>query len=118
MNKDKNMTNTREDDMLRTLIKRDLPYAPPSPWFTKKVLNRLPERKRRIASYCEYAVYLLALAAVIAYGVKLYQNAMLSPVITVADITVGVTVAGIFAALLWSVISPFVYSRKGMGRIQ
>ncbi len=116
MNKDidKNMDTGGEDELLRNLIKKDLPYAPPSPWFTKKVLNKLPERRRRIASYCEYAVYLLALGAVTAYGIKLFKAVMSAPVITVSDITVGITVAGIFTALIWSIISPFANSGKSI----
>ena len=38
--------------------------APDNPWFVRKVMNRLPERKPRQYVWIEYVVYLIALVAV------------------------------------------------------
>lgn len=44
------------DRHLSQLIKHNLLEAPPSPWFTRKVLNRLPERKIKVASLVELSL--------------------------------------------------------------
>lgn len=45
---------------LRELFKTNLPEAPRSPWFTRKVLNRLPERSVSRYRWIENAAYIVA----------------------------------------------------------
>lgn len=53
-----------DDKQFSELLKRQLPQAPHSPWFTRKVINRLPDRS---TSGIERAAYLLGALAVVAY---------------------------------------------------
>lgn len=55
-----NMDNNIDEARLRNLI-GSLPQAEVSPWFTRRVLNRLPDRRKKIAGRIEYVVYLVAL---------------------------------------------------------
>ena len=76
------------DDKFRSLIKDSFHQAPPSPWFTKKVLNRLPEKRRSAAAWIEYAIYLVATIVAAAYTFHAYNTMISSSVITVGDMTI------------------------------
>lgn len=74
-----------KDDQLKQLFNDTLPQAPRNPWFVKKVMNRLPE-KRRASSYSwiEYASYILSV--LLLGGFALHQGYGLSKA---AEVTVG-----------------------------
>ena len=41
------------DDALRRAFQKGLPDAPVTAWFTRKVMNRLPSRRRRMLNGME-----------------------------------------------------------------
>ena len=74
-----------KDEQLKQLFKETLPEVPRNPWFVKKVMNRLPE-KRSASSYSwiEYGAYILAVLLLGGFG--LYQGYGLTKV---AEVTIG-----------------------------
>lgn len=80
------MRNPIDDNKLRDRVKRDLPEAPHNPWFAKKVMNRLPERKNNIASIIEYAGFIIAAIILGFYWYMLVSNTAQSNAIMVKDI--------------------------------
>lgn len=98
------------EEGLKQLFGR-LPEAEINPWFTRRVLNRLPERRRRMAGRIEYAVYIIALLWMIGSGVwYLYAS-------TPTGLTVGVLLnyiawLGIVGSLVYALIEPRIYAIK------
>lgn len=81
------MRNSRIDDSpLREIIKRDLPEASHNPWFTKKVMNRLPQRKNNTASVIEHAGFIIAAIILGLYWCMLVSNTAQSDAIVMKDI--------------------------------
>lgn len=52
------MKKNKEDVELREFLKTELPRPGENPWFTRKVINRLPEHKRNYV-WIEHLVYLV-----------------------------------------------------------
>ena len=42
------MIKNIDDTELKQLLKKELPKAPENPWFTRKVMNRLPEKEFKV----------------------------------------------------------------------
>lgn len=55
------------DDELRKAFHRGLPEAPVTAWFTRKVMNRLPVRRRRMLSLLEWVTYGVSAAALLVF---------------------------------------------------
>lgn len=82
--------------------------APDNPWFVRKVMNRLPERKPRQYVWIEYVVYLIALVAV---GVAWWfyaDKVMESGVITVYDMLIFATLTLLSILVPASFVEPLV----------
>ena len=75
-----------DDDRLRKLFRKELPDAPRSLWFTRKVMNRLPERRGRAVSILEIVVGVIAAIVLVAYWIGFYRSIASSQVITVGDV--------------------------------
>ena len=56
-----------KDEQLKELFKESLPQAPGNPWFVKKVMNRLPEKRSTGIEYAAYIAAILLLGAFAAY---------------------------------------------------
>lgn len=57
------------DRLIASRMQADLPDAPANEWFTPRVMNRLPERRRSPAAILlQWACYLLSLAALATGG--------------------------------------------------
>ncbi len=95
------------DRELRDMLQRNRLTAPPSPWFTRKVMNRLPERRVRLVSYIEYGLYLAAIAVTVIFAVTGIKNIFNSGVVTIGDLTNIGLYAGLFIGELYLLISPW-----------
>lgn len=82
----KDMKQNKTDELLREAFKSQLPQAPKSPWFTRKVMNRLPQRHRRHIYIIEWIGYIVAVAILIAYWIGLYRDVTSAKVITMNDV--------------------------------
>ncbi len=52
-----------DDNLLKQTLRQGAFKADKNPWFTKKVINRLPEKQRKSAGWILYAVCFSAIAA-------------------------------------------------------
>ncbi len=73
------------DKQIKEFLKRELPQAPVNSWFTRKVMNRLPEKRTNWAARIENIGFLVA---AITLGIFWYMliTTTNSNVITVGDI--------------------------------
>lgn len=99
------------DPQLRNLIRHNLPQAPASPWFTKKVLNRLPAPKKRIAARIEIWACALAAVATAVLGIHYAATTISGPVITLGQILGYCTYLAIFGALIANIALPVITNR-------
>lgn len=105
---------------------RTLPRAPESPWFTRKVLNRLPDRQRRVAARIEIATCVIALVATGIFAARFVRQTLEAPEIVTGDIMMYLVYLAIIVALAanicdWLFIRPLrnaVQRRNGMARMQ
>ncbi len=99
-----------DDTQLRKLMST-LPAAPADPWFTRKVLNRLPQRKRHIAARIE--IWTCAAGAVLTaiLGVRFALSTVKLPTITVGDIFTYAVYLTLFGALVTNVAMPLIRMR-------
>lgn len=104
-----NMTDKEFSDML----KRDLPQAPRSEWFTRKVINRLPRRTPPPVERWTYALALMAVLGYVAWSV--------CQVDATGEFTVGmfsgiVCAVAIVFAIVWSIISAKLAQADSIGQ--
>lgn len=83
------------DNDIKRLLQEGLPQAPRSEWFTRKVMNRLPERRRPSYSWIEYISYAIALIIYIGAWVPLLEAFSASAPLTMNDLVSAVVLAGI-----------------------
>lgn len=106
-----NNHHTTADNRLRQLLDeaRNATDAPPSPWFTRKVMNRLPPQKIRTAAMAEYMVYIIAALATIiftvVYGIRTYA----SGTVTVGDLCIIACSTGLLLAILNLMLTPWLH---------
>ncbi len=101
-------TDIPSDARLSEILKRHLPDAPPQPWFTRTVLNRLPDRTLRIVSLIEYALYIIGIVATSIATINLFNEINAKESICGTQILTALLFVGIFGALLYSILSPWV----------
>lgn len=89
-------------------LKRSLPQAPPEPWFTRKVMARLPDRKRFWAGWIETVAcgvgLVVTLVLAVFYGIDLVK----APVVTVGDLMSIGMMTVLTGALAWNVGCAFM----------
>lgn len=96
------MTKTElTDKALRELLQKNLPERMPSPWFTRKVLNRLPPPRYRLAAFIEYVLYI---AGIITAGIMSVQfvieKTQPGAVTTVGDLSQFAIMVGVLGILI------------------
>ena len=104
--------NIQDDERLRWLLKNNLPEAPVSPWFTRKVLNRLPDRKRKIAGRIEIALSLVALILTLSFGIRFAIVTVDSAAITISNLLIYTGYILMAGALALNAFTPLVCRRK------
>lgn len=96
---------SRIDAEISALLQKELPEANANPWFTPRVMNRLPEQSRwgRISIW-QWICYILGVAGFIAAGVMsarwmIHTELTLATLMTVAFISLlAITCAGVVMA--------------------
>lgn len=96
------------DIRLRELLKRNAISAPPSPWFSRKVLNRLPPRRKAFAAWMEYTVYIIAACLTATVGIDFGLDTLRQGIVTVSDIATLCACLGLFFAICWIAITPWI----------
>lgn len=100
------MMKNIDDSRLKELFKKELPQAPENPWFTRKVMNRLPEKEPKVFSWVEYLSYVIAIVGLVVYWAVFCRDLKEATTITMQDIIsyLALTVAGFF--ILISFVMP------------
>ncbi len=96
------------DEEFRKLM-HSLPEAKPSPWFTRMVLNRLPEKRRRIAMRIEYTLYAIGLVWMAIWGILLVKG-LTSHGFVVSDMLVYAAWLGVSGGLIYALVEPSLYA--------
>ncbi len=120
------MKETENDIRLRERFKNDLPDAPISPWFTRKVLNRLPERQKNMAGKIELWTCVAGIVATLWLGGRFVATTLQNPSINIGDILIYGIYLAIFAGLAANIgtviwqhsMQRIIQRRKGIARIQ
>lgn len=98
----------KNDIYLKELFQKELPQAPRSPWFTKKVINRLPDKSPTAYTWVEYLSYILSGSGLVVAWFMLLHHIDTKEIIELSDILgfAIIIVMGISIAL--SFMSPWV----------
>lgn len=104
---DRNVKETT-DDTLRRLMKANAMQAPPSPWFTRKVMNRLPRKRVRTFALVEYCVYILAAVATIVFAIFYALEVRQTGQVTVGNITMMAICFCLFCSIVYLCIEPWL----------
>lgn len=120
------MKETENDIRLRETFKKKLPDAPISPWFTRKVLNRLPERQRNLAGKIELWTCVAGIMATIWLGGRFVAATLQGPSISIGDVLIYGIYLAIFTGLAANIgtaiwqrsMQKIIQRRKGIARIQ
>lgn len=94
------MDNKSIDNHLRKAFAKQLPQAPNNPWFTRKVLNRLPNKRKNWAAIIEYAGFALAAISLIAFWAATISAVLNCTFITVNDLATFAILTVLTIALL------------------
>ncbi|MDE6264042.1 MAG: hypothetical protein K2M11_02740 [Paramuribaculum sp.] len=109
------MKNTNKTDrQLSELLKSNLPDAPYNPWFTRTVLNRLPEKKKRTAANIEIWVCVIGAIITTVFGVRYAIESYSSDYITVQTLVGYGIYLTLFGALVANIAMPLV--KRGISR--
>ncbi len=94
------------DQQLSEWIKKNAPDAPEQPWFTKNVINRLPDRLIRRMQLIERMLYIIGIITIGIFTIQLAKAINTSDTITTIQIFSLLTFAGLFGALIYGFLSP------------
>ncbi len=97
------MKRDETDIELSRILKQSLPEAGDDKWFTRKVLNRLPEKQRHSRAWIEPCLYITGLlVCFIGWGLFLFS---LNPnVILVKDLVSFGLLTVTTALLIWNIV--------------
>lgn len=104
----KHNDTTHTDTRLRNMIKGGLPEAPDDPLFTRKVLNRLPDKKIRYISIIETAGYIAAFLLIIIMLAATAGDITASHTVTVGNIVTLAALSGTFIAVTVSMAKSLI----------
>lgn len=100
------------DAALRSLFDHDMPQAVSDPQFTRKVLNRLPDRRLKGVRWVVIFLYALAIAACIYIWVNLAPDFFGSRALTVRTTLQYFVTVGILGAVTLLCIIPWAPRRE------
>lgn len=96
------MNETNTDKRLKELFKQELPHSPHNPWFTRKVMNRLPAKKNTRGSYIENIGFLIGAVVLCLLWISHIAETKQAQVITMGDMLYYATLIGMTLILLIS----------------
>ena len=101
------MNTNEEDKKLAQLLKQGAHDPGENPWFTRRVLNKLPEKRQR-GSWATTVVYTIALVVCVLCWLMLWRGQE-PGVITVRDVLYNVMMGIVTLTVLWQTISSFLH---------
>ena len=102
------MNTNEEDKKLAQVLKQGAHDPGENPWFTRRVLNKLPE-KRPQGSWATTVVYAVALVACIVCWLMLWHGQDWGA-ITVRDLLYNALMATVTLTVLWQAIASFLHA--------
>lgn len=106
-------TGEIDDKKFAELIRRHTPHAPIDPWFTRKVLNRLDSKPRRIAALIERLLYIIGIATTL--GVAIHMGIGIvgsTDAVTGQQATTLLILAALTAAMAYGLIEPLMIKSR------
>jgi fatty acid desaturase len=103
------MNTNEEDKKLAQMLKQGAHDPGENPWFTRRVLNKLPEKRTR-GSWATTAVYAIALVACVICWLMMWRGQEASGVITVRDVLYNVMMGVVTITVLWQTIASFLHA--------
>lgn len=101
--------NTYEEDKKLALVLKQGAHDPgENPWFTRRVLNKLPE-KRPQGSWSTTVVYAIALVACALCWLMMWRGQDWGAV-TVRDVLYNFMMGGVTLIVLWQTISSLLHA--------
>ena len=101
------MTN-QEDNKLAQVLKQGAHDPGENPWFTPRVLNKLPE-KRSHGSWATTVVYSIALVACALCWLMMWRGQDWAA-FTVRDMLYNVMMGGVTVTVLWQTIASLLHA--------
>ena len=103
------MNINEEDKKLAQMLKQGAHDPGENPWFTRRVLNKLPERSPR-GSWATTVLYALALVACVLCWLMMWRGQEASGVITVRDVLYNVMMGAVTLTVLWQTITALLHA--------
>ena len=102
------MNTNEEDKKLAQILKQGAHDSGENPWFTRRVLNKLPEKQAR-GSWAMTIVYVIALV-VCAIGWLVMLRGQDWGAITVRDILYNVMMGVVTLTVLWQTVTSLLHA--------
>ncbi len=102
------MNTNDEDKKLAQVLKQTAHDPGENPWFTRRVLNKLPEKHPR-GSWAATAVYAIALVVSVLCWLVMWRVQDLS-VITVRDVLYNALMCAVTLTILWQTITSLLHA--------
>ena len=102
------MNINEEDKKLAAMLKQGAHDPGENPWFTRRVLNRLPERRSR-GSWLTMVIFAIALVACVLGWLMMLRGQDFA-VITVRDILYNAMMAAVTFTVLWQTIVSLIHA--------
>lgn len=94
----------RTDRRISEMLDKQLSKAPVTPWFTRKVMNRLPPRRRPLFSaieICSYVVTIMIILLALSRRIRVLFTA--PDTFTVGDMLIVITLS-LFMIVVWALL--------------
>ncbi|MBR4830050.1 MAG: hypothetical protein IKZ92_09675 [Muribaculaceae bacterium] len=101
------MNTNEEDKKLAQVLKQGAHDPGENPWFTRRVLNKLPEKREKGTSWSSVAIYAIALVACVICWLLMWHGQNWD-VITVRDVLYNVMMGGVTFTVLWQAINSLI----------
>lgn len=98
-----------DDKELARLLKEQLPEAGRNEWFTRKVMNRLPEKQQRSFGWLLQVAFALSIILCLAGWVYFLHNLNLE-IILVRDVVTLATLFATTVVVMWQFLHSLLFS--------
>ena len=102
------MNYNEDDEKLAQILKQGALDPGDNPWFTRRVLNKLPEKRPR-GTWATTIIYAVALVACVLCWLMMWRGQNWGAV-TVRDVLHNVMMGGVTLTVLWQTIVSFLHA--------
>ena len=102
------MNTNEEDKKLASVLKQGAHDPGENPWFTRRVLNKLPEKREKGASWSSVVIYAVALVACCLCWLLMWHGQDWGAV-TVRDLLYNAMMGTVTLAVLWQEVMALIH---------